>query len=160
MPAMSGSLRRTPAVKRVVKISALVLLAFVLSIPVLVHGIYFFFGRDYQIHLPHGYRLTRIWGSTVMMTGYGCNIEPNVTGYRVCGGTIVGRVSAVGLPPEYSEVSQPGYFLVDTRTHKVLQGLDERHWTRLLAERGVTRTPRLFRPSRWDALLGRNRSAD
>ena len=89
-------------------------------------------------------------------------VGPNVDGYRVYDKVIVGYVVSVeSRNPNYrhqaSDSDTPGYFIIDVTMDRVYSGLNKREWLEELRKVGVRSEPRLFRPSIFDKLLGRNK---
>jgi hypothetical protein len=82
-------------------------------------------------------------------------VMPNIDGYRVYPGMIVGHVSRDKDEGEAGE-SIPGYFVVDLQTQAVHQGLSKKSWEIALAKRNVTGDVALHKPSRYDRYLGYN----
>lgn len=107
---------------------------------------------DYAIQLPGKYQLTRVHGAAVVINhpDRGVIIDANVDGYALMGKLIVGHVSLAEHAPE-RELSRPGYFIVDTSTDHVEQGLDKNSWLNVLRAAGITQEPKLAKPSRFDS---------
>lgn len=108
---------------------------------------------DWAMRLPGEWVLSR-WSAgeyVVFKAGEDGRIEnqvgPTVEGYRVFGKVVTGRVGPSDFPGEHPT---PGYFVVDTATHRVWQGLDEAAWRERLRQLGIHRPPGLKRPSWWD----------
>ena len=76
-------------------------------------------------------------------------IDANIDAYSVIGPLIVGHVSRADLSPE-DEFSKPGFFIVDTQTHKAKEGLDKTAWLESLRAAGVLSEPKLKKPWRFD----------
>ena len=99
---------------------------------------------DYSIDLPKGYSLVRQYSQTVCL----CNaegsvvVQPHVDAYQVLPNVIVGHVQK--HKDQYWK-SVPGYFVVDTTTGKVYQGLSEAAWLKHLRKFGVRSRPVLQR---------------
>lgn len=107
---------------------------------------------DYSVHLPDSYVLTRIYAGAVLINHpeKGIVVDANIDGYTVLGDhVVVGHVTAADLSPE-KEHSKPGYFLLNTRTHDVKQGLDKKTWLESLQKIGISNEPNLSKPSRFD----------
>jgi hypothetical protein len=106
---------------------------------------------DYSVHLPGNYLLTRIYAGAVLINHpeKGIVVDANVDGYKVLGDHVVGHVTAADLSPE-KEHSKPGYFLLNTKTHEVKQGLDKKAWLESLQKIGINDEPNLSKPSRFD----------
>lgn len=108
---------------------------------------------DWSRSLPNGWSLVRVNGAEVLIAGPEPDrlviISSNVDRYGTEGDLVFGHVSVPDLPPESTQDSVPGYFLVNTRTGAVLRGLDEEAWRGALLDAGVTGNPKLRRPSRF-----------
>jgi len=83
-------------------------------------------------------------------------IMPTVDGYAIQGQLVVGHVSAPNLPPDPDPPrgnmlkSRPGYFVVNTQTREIKDGLDKKAWLEHLQTLRVKAEPNLKRPSRLD----------
>src|SRR5690606_8093636 len=77
-------------------------------------------------------------------------IGPTVKRCQVIGAVITGQV--VAEPPEIDPRLRPtsGYFVVETATGRVWQGLDEATWRQRLRDVGITGEPALKRLSMFD----------
>lgn len=106
---------------------------------------------DYSVRLPGSYVLTRIYAGAVLINhpGKGIVVDANIDGYKVLGDHVVGHVAPADLSPE-KEHSKPGYFLLNTKTHEVKQGLDKKAWLESLKKIGINDEPNLSKPSRFD----------
>lgn len=107
---------------------------------------------DYAVALPNGYRLHRVHNKAVLIArpdSGGVVIAANVDRYAVVRNIVVGHVSQAEHEFERS-LSVPGYFLLDTSTGKVTQGLDVETWRARLKQVGIPEVPSLAAPSRWD----------
>lgn len=114
---------------------------------------------DYQIRLPGGYYLTRVYAGAFLISFRGQDgqspygevvVNATVDRYEVLDGLVVGHVSTLDyMSPEEKEVSKPGYFIVNTKTHEVKQGLDKKAWLDALQVQGISE-PNLGKPSRFD----------
>lgn len=94
---------------------------------------------------------------------------PNVDGYRVYQGVIVGHVTK----PEHHQELNPlcykrenetmwdasitGYFIIDTRADITYNGLSKSDWIKKLRKIGINSEPKLYKPSIYDKILGRNK---
>ena len=109
---------------------------------------------DYGIRLPGGYSLDRIYAGAVLISHpeKGIVITAHIDRYTVRDKLVIGHVSPAELPPE-SDYSRPGFFLLNTETHEVKQGLDKQTWLDSLREVGITHEPNLIKPSRFAAWL-------
>lgn len=106
---------------------------------------------DYSVRLPNNYELIRVYAGAVLIGAPegGVRIEANIDGYKVLGDLVVGHVTVAEQSPE-KEMSKPGYFIVNTKTHEVKQGLDKKAWLDALKAQGVNSEPSLGKPSRFD----------
>jgi hypothetical protein len=106
---------------------------------------------DYSIRLPGGYCLVRIYAGAVLISHgeKGVAIDANIDGYEVIGDLVVGHVIAADLPPEKT-FSKPGYFILNTKSNEITQGLDKKVWLDSVQALGVHGEPRLSKPSRFD----------
>lgn len=106
---------------------------------------------DYSVHLPGGYFLVQVYPGAVLIDHVDrpIAIDANVDGYKVYGKLVVGHVSTPKPPPEYPD-SIPGYFILNTETHEVNQGLEKQVWLNSLRILGITSEPSLSKPSRFD----------
>lgn len=91
-------------------------------------------------------------------------VGPNVDGYCVYPGVITGHVAKPNERPEanlsiseFEPVPGSGYFVIDTRGDRFYKDLTKQEWTKRLRALGIKQKPRLFRPSRLDEYLGRNK---
>lgn len=115
---------------------------------------------DYQIRLPGGYYLTRVYARAFLISYSGSDgqntsgevvVNATVDRYKVLDSLVVGHVSTLDyMSPEEKAASKPGYFIVNTKTHEVKQGLDKKTWLASLQSFGFTGEPDLSKPSRFD----------
>jgi hypothetical protein len=113
---------------------------------------------DYTIDLPGGYLLVRVSSEEVLISDprHVVVIMPTVDLYNVQGHLVVGHVSVPNLPPDpdpprgEKAKTRPGYFVINTQTREVKDGLEKRMWLELLQTLGVKAQPDLKRPSRFD----------
>jgi hypothetical protein len=141
--------------RRVVRITLIVVAAAVVGLPLLFAVWFRAFGGDYEIILPEGYSLVRIHAGSVMLCkGSAIMLNPDIDGYAVYDGLIVGHVSRDQDKWEAAD-SVPGFFVVDTRHRSLIQGQQGRGWRNILRRHGVRRMPNLHKPSRFDVYLGR-----
>lgn len=75
-------------------------------------------------------------------------------GYRVYKGLIVGRVSH--RDKVMAPTVRTSYFVIDTRSDKLYDHLSKQKWLERLRHFGITSEPTLYKPSRFDAYLGRS----
>ncbi len=113
---------------------------------------------DYSVSLPGGYELTRVYAGTVLIhhPEKGVVVDANVDAYDVTDGFVIGHVSIADELPE-KEFSKPGYFILNTKTHELKQGLDREGWVKSLKAVGKTIEPVLKSPSRYDGFFLRLR---
>ena len=105
---------------------------------------------DYSVNLPNGYTLVSVYSGAILINHphEGIAVEANIDSYQVIGDLVVGHSTSAELLPEKG-FSKPGYFILDTRTRKVLQALDRTTWLSNLAKLGVSEVPVLNKPSRF-----------
>ena len=109
---------------------------------------------DYSVQLPSGYSLDRIYSNAILITGppYGdIAIHANVDKYQVIGSLILGHVTQAERSPE-KELSRPGYFLIDTKTKTIVEGLNEQDWLNYIKKAGINEKTNLRAPSRFDII--------
>ena len=106
---------------------------------------------DYSVSLPNGYTLVSVYSGAILINHphEGIAVEANIVGYQVIGDLVVGHSIEAELLPE-KDLSKPGYFILDTRTHKVIQALDRTTWLSNLKRLGISEVPALKKPSRFD----------
>ncbi len=112
---------------------------------------------DYEIALPHGWKLSQ-WSAgenVVLKPAPGSSriatlVGPTVDRYQVVEHFVLGHVDALPDAVHYGFRSSPGYFIVDTATNRVWQGLDELAWRQQLRELGIAEEPQLHWPTRYD----------
>ena len=106
---------------------------------------------DYSVRLPGNYALTRVYAGAVLINHpeKGVVIDANIDGYKVLNDLVVGHVSVAEHSPE-KELSKPGFFILNTKTHELRQGLDKKAWLDSLKALGTTNDPSLDKPSRFD----------
>jgi hypothetical protein len=111
-------------------------------------------GGDFETQLPGNYSLFRMNPDEVIIARHteGGSIKfvvgPRVSGYRVFSDIVVGEV----VLPDWvvlRKESTPGYFVLDTTTHEVMQGMDKATWQQELRRMGLPDDPALPQPSRW-----------
>jgi len=89
-----------------------------------------FLGGGYQIELTNGYKLTRLNRHYVTVTETRLGDYPvlsgNVEAYAVAWPFITGYASTSHLPATTN--IQGGYFVVNTDSHRVMQGLSNEKW--------------------------------
>lgn len=115
---------------------------------------------DYAIRLPGGYSLVRVYAGAFLISFRDHDgrrlwgdvvVNATVDSYKVLNELVVGHVSVLDyMSPEEKEVSKPGYFILNTKTREVRQGLDKKAWLDSLKAQGVSSEPRLGKPSRFD----------
>lgn len=107
---------------------------------------------DYRISLPNSYTLVRVNAAEILISNHKRSlvIYPNIDKYQIYDNYIVGHVSIPDLPPSHTGDSKPGYFIINTQTHKIYEGLEKQEWVHLLHELNITTSEKLHRPSRFD----------
>ena len=119
----------------------------------LIYGVSF--GMDFSVVLPDNYMLAEVSGSTIGIAHNGAVvIWPDVDGYRLMQFIIVGHTS---IAENQLLPSKPGYFLIETKSGKVYEGLEKSAWLSILRKRNIVSIPVLHRPSRFDPIFGYNR---
>jgi hypothetical protein len=128
-------------------------------------GAFLLFG-DYSIELPHRYKLGQLWEGAIVLSGPTASstsssniiVSQNVDYYLVYDCIIVGHRSPMLVPGADPGSSRNfGYFVVNIKNRHVSQGLTKRQWLNELRNYGVNCEPKLIKPSRFDAYLGRNK---
>ncbi|MHB1001719.1 MAG: hypothetical protein ACYC27_20970 [Armatimonadota bacterium] len=133
------------------------LTSFIIALTLIISSI--FYNSRYQmpwdktIRLPQGYYLGNIDTDPILLTGPSssgkAHLGPAVDGYLVLPRIIIGHIS--------SGKDASGYFIVDMVTGKIDDGLSKQAWIDKLREYEVTGDVKLWKPSRRDEKLGRNR---
>lgn len=115
-------------------------------------------GRNYDITLPNGYSLNRVQEKEMFMTDSDDTIviSPNIDEYKVSDDIVIGHVSVEDVQTDNTGYSKPGYFLVDTQTDEIKQGLREGVWRGTFSRYGIDRDYELSKPSVLDEYLSRN----
>lgn len=110
---------------------------------------------DYSINLPNGYSIVRsnVDDVTIANKNLVVVISPKIIGYDIREDLVVGLVSTEGLPSEIIQESKPGYFVIDTKSDKINQGLSEEVWLHLLSSHGISDRPKLKHPT-WFRSIG------
>ena len=94
-----------------------------------------FIGGRYQIELTNGYKLTRLNRERVAVTETGRGDYPIISGnveqYAVGSPFIIGFASTNHMPADTNIVA--GYFVVNTDSRVIKQGLTEDQWKAELA---------------------------
>lgn len=106
---------------------------------------------DYGVRLPNGYELVRIYASAVLIVDPQRQIlvEAHIDAYSVVDHLVVGHVARAEYPPE-REMSMPGYFVLNTRTAALKQGLTRTEWRAALRAVGLAEAPPLSAATRFD----------
>jgi len=108
---------------------------------------------DYSTRLPNGYELNRtnapsifIFHPTPVVGADSCVVPPKIVALNVYGSTIVGKTEHSPDADDWGPAA-PGYFILDTKNHKVQLGLDKDTWLNTLKSIGITEVPSLKKPS-------------
>ena len=113
-----------------------------------------FLHPDYSIALPNGYKLSRIWkgAHTIVNERNFLVVGLTVQKYAVVGNIVTGYVSDENMAdvPETLR-GKTGYFVLDTATANLQDGLGEDKWRNVLELHNITSLPALKTPSRKDA---------
>jgi hypothetical protein len=118
---------------------------------------------DFERSLPGSYSLVRFNADEIMIVkrvepgdGIKTVIGPKIKGYKVSKAVVIGEV----VLPDSSALkneSTPGYFVLDTDTGDVRQGLKREEWLAILKSKGIQGDINLARPSSWEWLWGANK---
>jgi hypothetical protein len=107
---------------------------------------------DYEGDLVNGYKIVKTSGISYVITYPSSSVSvhtENITGINVKGDFIFGRIDP--LKPELQRLvinkRNPGYFIVNTKTHSYQLGLEKKEWLDELKKVGIDREPVLRRPS-------------
>lgn len=105
-------------------------------------------GGNFRIALPNGYEMMSEYTGQVWILGPDGRdvVAATVDGYAVIDSVVVGHVS-LGLGRSAKNYSKPGYFVLDTKTGQVVQGMDKKEWLARLKDLGVTTAPQLHTPA-------------
>ena len=144
--------RKTKLIKYV-----LFLGAFMSLLLVVFFVLYFRIGADWGVDLPGGYSLSSIYGDAVEILDSNKHIivSPNIEAYKVYEHKhiVIGHISKGGLLPIDSAYSVPGYFILNTESGLLQQGLEEKVWLDSLRRYGMTEKPRLHEPTGFDRIF-------
>lgn len=113
-----------------------------------------FWKGDYGIALPNDYELARIWSGayTIANEQRALVVGLTVTKYAVKGSIVTGLVTHKRVEDHSGLMGKEGYFVLDTATGALQDGLSEQEWRETLASRGISPPPVLKEPSRKDAM--------
>jgi hypothetical protein len=105
---------------------------------------------DFKIELPNGYILFRANATEIYIIDPNrlvdrIVVEPHIEKYNVIDKVVVGY--AVLAKGEMKEYSIPGYFILETETGTVTQGLSKDAWVKKLKELGINSEPKLKAPT-------------
>lgn len=111
-----------------------------------------------MLSLPGGYRIWQTdekWNIIDDVPWGGERIGPDVDGLRVCDDIIIGHVSRKheeyhkSWPEELEEenIRPESYFIIDSRTHKVVQNLTLMEWRRYLKKYRIFEDTTLLEPN-------------
>lgn len=109
---------------------------------------------DYAIELPNGYELVRFNGleTGIVAPGGRLVINPTVREYAVLGDLVVGNADVPerleGQPAPFRTAA--GYFVLNTDSGEIADGLTDEAWRAKLAELGIGDEPKLNRPTPFD----------
>jgi hypothetical protein len=100
---------------------------------------------DFQRQLPNGYVLIDTSSGVVSITDQQCSvlIGPTVDELGIRGATVMGHFTPY---PQVPTTGVPGYFILDTHTGKLEQGLDRPAWEKRVGPS----LPGLYKPVRMD----------
>lgn len=106
-------------------------------------------GGNFRIALPNDYEMMSQYTGSVSI--YNSNrvgvIPATVDGYVVAGDFVIGHTSLGWDKIVARKYSKPGYFIVNTETDVVVQGLDKESWLARIKELGITTAPQLYTPA-------------
>lgn len=112
---------------------------------------------DYSVELPNGYLLARTNPDTIIiMAPSSLNVKvykenlavpTKIVGLGIQGDIVFGKNEK--SPDADVRISGPeGYFILDTKNHKVQLGLDKKNWLSQLNSFGIKQEPDLKKPSK------------
>jgi hypothetical protein len=100
-----------------------------------------------DLKLPGGYAIVETQPNERVIThGADVVVFGNVDRYAISGDFAVGVVTKPKPPteePDYYDDVRVGFFLLDTKTGMLVQGMDEASWNQLLKRLGVRKVPEL-----------------
>ncbi len=100
-----------------------------------------------DLKLPGGYAIVETQPDERVIThGADVVVFGSVDRYAISGDLAVGVVTQPKPPaeePGYYDDVRVGFFLLDTKTGMLVQGLDEASWNQLLKKLGVRKVPEL-----------------
>jgi len=112
---------------------------------------------DYSVPLPNGYQLVRTnapsififrpYSANGLVVEDSCVVPPKIVMLNVSGDIVFGRTEKSPDADRWGP-GPPGFFILDTKNHKVELGLDEQTWLSSLKAIGISGKPSLKKPSR------------
>jgi len=113
--------------------------------------------NDYSVPLPNGYELVRTNAPSIfifrpyrvegIVVKNSAVVPPKITALGVFDDIVFGKTEDSPEADDWGPAS-PGFFILDTKNHKVQLGLDKGEWLESLQKEGVTEEPSLEKPSR------------
>lgn len=114
--------------------------------------------NDYAIRLPNGYRLVRTNAPSIFIfrpekpndsgSEKSCTVPPKIIRLNVYEDIVFGETEYSPNADDWGR-GVSGFFILDTKNHKVRLGLDRDTWLNSLKEFGVSIDPVLRKPSRF-----------
>jgi len=111
--------------------------------------------NDYSAQLPNGYELVRTnapsififrpYSANGMVVENSCVVPPKIVGLDVYGHIVFGETEDSPGADDWGP-GAPGFFILDTKNHKVQLGLDKDAWLSSLKAFGVSKKPSLRSP--------------
>lgn len=106
-------------------------------------------GGNFRISLPNNYEMVSQYTGSVWIFGAdGSSVIPGtVDGYVVGDGFVIGHTSLPRDQVLAKKYSNPGFFIINTKTDMVVQGLDKKNWIAHLKKLGLPTNPQLYTPA-------------
>lgn len=92
---------------------------------------------DFGLALPNGYEVVRVSGGTFLITDHTnfVRIDPLIEEYAMRGKWVIGRTSYY----ERDQGEVEGFFVLDTKTGKLQQGLSNKQFQQALTKNNIRR---------------------
>lgn len=127
-------------------------MAFILMSFAAVFVYVLFNGFDYEVPLPHDYKLVRPYSGLILLYGPEVGAETksrsNVMGYRIINDIVIGCVGKEGQCMSDVRAMDRKYFILDTGTGKIRENLNWETWAYELGKIGIKPDIRLQIPIR------------